>query len=41
MVADELRRQADVFVDLAELRTKVGREPADRPGPREQQLAPL
>jgi uncharacterized LabA/DUF88 family protein len=41
MVADELRRQADVFVDLAELRTKVGREPAERTGPREQHLAPL
>ncbi|CCE06809.1 conserved hypothetical protein [Bradyrhizobium sp. STM 3843] len=26
MIADELRRQADVFVDLMELRTKVARE---------------
>jgi uncharacterized LabA/DUF88 family protein len=26
MVADELRRQADVFIDLAELRAKVARE---------------
>jgi len=26
MIADELRRQADVFIDLMELRTKVGRE---------------
>src|SRR5579872_3054866 len=26
MVADELRRQADVFIDLVELRTRVGRE---------------
>src|ERR687885_2119936 len=31
MVADDLRRQADVFIDLAELKPKVGRDPADRP----------
>jgi uncharacterized LabA/DUF88 family protein len=36
MAADELRRQADVFIDLSELRTKVGREPSERPAPREQ-----
>jgi uncharacterized LabA/DUF88 family protein len=41
MVADELRRQADVFIDLAELRTKVGREPSERAAAREQHLAPL
>jgi uncharacterized LabA/DUF88 family protein len=35
MVADELRRQADAFLDLAELKSKVGRDPAERPGPRE------
>jgi len=35
MVADELRRQADAFLDLAELKAKVGRDPAERPGPRE------
>jgi uncharacterized LabA/DUF88 family protein len=47
MIADELRRQADVFIDLMDLRTKVGREvvverllrrePRGRvaPGPRE------
>lgn len=35
MVADELRRQTDVFIDLAELKPKVGRDPADRPGSRE------
>ena len=28
MIADELRRQADVFIDLAELRSKAGRERA-------------
>jgi uncharacterized LabA/DUF88 family protein len=27
MVADELRRQADVFIDLVELRSKIGRDP--------------
>jgi uncharacterized LabA/DUF88 family protein len=31
MIADELRRQADVFTDLMELRAKVGRDPSDRP----------
>ena len=30
MVADELRRQADVFIDLAELQSKIGREPGER-----------
>ena len=28
MVADELRRQADVFLDIAELQSKIGRDPA-------------
>jgi uncharacterized LabA/DUF88 family protein len=28
MVADELRRQADVFTDVIELRSKIGRVPA-------------
>ncbi len=27
MIADELRRQADVFLDITELRNKVGRDP--------------
>jgi len=31
MIADELRRQADVFTDLVELKSKIG-----RPAPREQ-----
>ena len=35
MVADELRRQADAFLDLAELKPKVGRDPAERPAPRD------
>jgi uncharacterized LabA/DUF88 family protein len=35
MVADELRRQADVFTDLLELKSKIGRDPSERPAPRE------
>jgi hypothetical protein len=31
MVADELRRQADQFLDIIELRNKIGRDPAERP----------
>ena len=30
MVADELRRQADEFVDLAQLINRIGRDPAER-----------
>ena len=30
MIADELRRQADHFVDLTNLRDKIGRDPAER-----------
>jgi uncharacterized LabA/DUF88 family protein len=30
MVADELRRQADVFTDLKELRSKLGRDPSEQ-----------
>src|SRR6202023_2870199 len=35
MIADELRRQADVFTDLAELRSRIGRDPLERPASRE------
>jgi uncharacterized LabA/DUF88 family protein len=35
MIADELRRQADVFTDLIELKSKIGRDPSERPAPRE------
>ncbi|MBR1213437.1 NYN domain-containing protein [Bradyrhizobium sp. JYMT SZCCT0180] len=35
MVADDLRRQADAFVDLAELKPVLGRDPSERPAPRE------
>ncbi len=31
MMSDELRRQADTFVDLIELQAKVGRAPSERP----------
>jgi hypothetical protein len=29
-VADELRRQADQFIDLAYLQDEIGRDPAER-----------
>jgi hypothetical protein len=37
MVADELRRQADIFLDIMELQPKIGRDPSERTerGPRE------
>ena len=35
MIADELRRQADVFTDLVELQSKLGHDPSERPAPRE------
>jgi len=31
MISDDLRRQADVFVDLVELQSKLGRDPSERP----------
>src|SRR6202035_2136233 len=31
MVADELRRQADEFIDITHLAPKIGRDPVDRP----------
>ncbi|MBV9969010.1 MAG: NYN domain-containing protein, partial [Xanthobacteraceae bacterium] len=34
MVANELRRQADIFLDIADLQAKIGRDPSDR-SPRE------
>ena len=33
MIADELRRQADVFIDLVELRSKVSRDSWERSAP--------
>src|SRR3979411_3355976 len=35
LIADELRRQADVLTDLLELKCKIGRDPSERPAPRE------
>src|ERR1700728_5304771 len=34
MIADELRRQADVFTDLVDLRSKLVRDPSERAAPR-------
>jgi uncharacterized LabA/DUF88 family protein len=31
MIADELRRQADVFTDIITLQSKIGRNPSERP----------
>jgi uncharacterized LabA/DUF88 family protein len=39
MVADELRRQADQFIDLAYLQNEIGRDPAER-AQREQRRKP-
>ena len=38
MIADNWRRQADVFTDLVELQSKLGRDPSERPAPREPQF---
>jgi uncharacterized LabA/DUF88 family protein len=35
MIADELRRQADVFIDVMELRAKIARQVVERLEPRE------
>ena len=40
MVADELRRQADVFTDLVELQSKLGRDPSERPAQRDRGHVP-
>jgi uncharacterized LabA/DUF88 family protein len=40
LVADELRRQADSFVDLAALKSKIGRDPSERPALREMRQMP-
>jgi len=39
MVADELRRQCDIFVDIVDLQGKIGRDPGERasPPPRDDQ----
>jgi uncharacterized LabA/DUF88 family protein len=38
MIADELRRQTDQFIELADLRAEIGRDPSDRPPPRERPM---
>jgi uncharacterized LabA/DUF88 family protein len=42
MVADELRRQADEFIDIVQLQGKIGRDPSERPvrEPRETRHTP-
>jgi uncharacterized LabA/DUF88 family protein len=40
MIADDLRREADVFTDLVELKSKIGRDPSERPAPREPRYHP-
>lgn len=40
MLADELRRQADSFVDLSEMRAAIGRELSERPALRRVPLSP-
>ena len=41
MIADDLRRQTDQFIDLSDLRDEIGRDPSERrergpaPAPRE------
>ena len=39
MISDDLRRQADHFVDLVSLKDKVGRDPSERPAPRRAPVA--
>jgi uncharacterized LabA/DUF88 family protein len=39
IIADELRRQADVFTDLVELRSKLGRDLSERPRERAQHVS--
>jgi len=35
MIADELRRQADGFIELAGWQTRICRDPSERSAPRE------
>jgi uncharacterized LabA/DUF88 family protein len=39
MIADDLRRQADHFIDLLSLKAEIGRDPSERP-PRPAEVAP-
>ena len=38
MIADELRRQADLFTDLVELRSRIERPASERAAPREREV---
>jgi uncharacterized LabA/DUF88 family protein len=38
MISDDLRRQADHFIDLVTLREEMGREISERPAPRARQM---
>jgi uncharacterized LabA/DUF88 family protein len=40
MIADELRRQTDVFIDLVQLKSKIARDPSERPALREVRHTP-
>ena len=35
MISDDLRRQADHFIDLKSLKDEIGRDPSERPAPRQ------
>lgn len=37
MISDELRRQADHFIDLVSLRAEIGRDPSERPARRQEE----
>jgi uncharacterized LabA/DUF88 family protein len=34
MISDDLRRQADHFIDLMSLKAEIGRDPSERPARR-------
>jgi len=35
LISDELRRQADHFIDLVSLKAEIGRDPSERPARRQ------
>jgi uncharacterized LabA/DUF88 family protein len=41
MVADDLRRQADQFIDLMELKAEIGRDPSERESRRIERAPPM
>jgi uncharacterized LabA/DUF88 family protein len=40
MISDDLRRQADFFIDLMSLKAEVGRDPSERPVRRQEPVEP-